>query len=125
MNEKISKFEQLVAWQKARELTKELYETTAYGRLAGDYGLAGQIRRASVSIMANIAEGFDRPSSKEFLRYLGTAQASCSEVRSHLQVAADVGYLTEESFHRLRLRAVEVSRIIAGLRNAIRKKVRP
>jgi len=125
MNEKgrISKFEQLVAWQKARGLTKEIYMNTRDNPFAKDYGLAGQIQRAAVSIMSNIAEGFDRPSTKEFLKFLGIAQASCSEVRSHLQVAFDVGYLTEATFIDLRSKAKEVSRIIAGLRIAVKKKL--
>lgn len=125
MDEKvrIQKFEQLVAWQKARQLTKEIYLNTRNDRFAKDYGLAGQIQRAAVSIMSNIAEGFDRPTTKEFLRYLGTAQSSCSEVRSHLFVALDVDYLSEPTFTCLRSKAVELSRIIGGLRIAIQKKL--
>jgi four helix bundle protein len=125
MHEKmrISKFEELVAWQKARGLTKEIYLNTRDNTFAKDYGLAGQIQRASVSIMSNIAEGFDTATTKEFSRYLNTALASCSEVRSHLYVAFDVGYVTETTFKDLRSKATEVSRIIAGLRIALKKKL--
>ncbi len=125
MHEKmrISKFEQLIAWQKARQLTKEIYLTTRNDKFTRDYGLAGQIQRATVSIMSNIAEGFDTATTKEFSRYLSHALASCSEVRSDLYVAFDVGYLAEGTFKDLRSKAAEVSRIIVGLRMAVKKNL--
>jgi len=118
----IQRFEELVAWQKARELTREVYLVTSEGRLARDHGLAGQIQRASVSIMANIAEGFERGTRAEFHQFLSVAKASCAEVRSHLYVALDVNYLTSDDGARLQSLAEEVTRIVAGLRRAVEKQ---
>jgi len=116
------RFEDLVAWQKARELTKAVYLATRNGALAKDYGLSGQLQRASVSIMANIAEGFERHRLNEFHQFLSTAKASCAEVRSHLCVALDVGYIDQATFDKLSDSAIEVGRIIGGLRSAIERK---
>ena len=119
---KVEKFEDLIAWKKARELTKEIYQFTGDGDFSRDFGLRDQIRRASVSIMSNLAEGFERGSSKEFHQYLVIAKASSAEVRSQLVVAFDVGYLDDKSFHALESKAQEVSRIIGGLRVSIAKQ---
>jgi four helix bundle protein len=108
-------FEELAVWQKAREFTKSIYAVTSEGRWAKDYGLCDQIRRASVSIMSNIAEGFERMGENEFGRFLSMAKGSAGEVRSQLYVALDVGYLDERSFEELRAQVVEVSRMISGL----------
>jgi four helix bundle protein len=88
---KIEKFEDIIAWQKARVLTKEIYTSTRVGLFAKDYGLKDQIQRASVSTMANIAEGFERGGDREFMQYLSTSKGSCGEVKSHLYVALDQG----------------------------------
>ncbi|MDT8318757.1 MAG: four helix bundle protein [bacterium] len=120
--EKISKFEDLIAWQKARELTKEIYSASKNGDFGKDFGLRDQIRRASVSVMSNIAEGFDRGGRPEFHQYLVVAKASCAEVRSQLYVALDAGYLSDELFDRLFCMADEVSRIVNGLRSAVKKQ---
>lgn len=108
-------FEQLAVWQKARELTKVIYAATSDGRWAKDYGLRDQIRRAAVSIMSNIAEGFERTGENEFGRFLSMAKGSAGEVRSQLYVALDVHYLDERPFAELRAQVVEVSRMISGL----------
>lgn len=113
---KIERFEDLIAWQKARELTRAIYEATRQGAVAKDYGLSGQIQRASVSIMSNIAEGFERGNPREFHQFLSIAKASCAEVRSQLYVALDAGYLDEEPFQKLMLLAKETGKIIEGLR---------
>ena len=84
--------EDIQAWQKARQVTRMIYEITSEGGFARDYGLRDQIRRASVSIMANIAEGFGRRSDKEFANFLNVAHGSVSEVQSHLYVALDLNY---------------------------------
>src|SRR6266700_7335748 len=115
------KFEELIAWQKARQLTKKVYELTRQANFSRDFGLVSQIQRASVSIMSNIAEGHERDGSSEFYRFLHMAKASCAEVRSHLYVAFDTGYLTTEEFNFLLAAAEEVARIIGGLRQAIKK----
>ncbi len=87
----IHRFEDLIAWQKARVLTKAIYDVTSDGVFAKDFGLRDQIRRASVSIMSNIAEGFERRRTPEFKHFLNIAKASSAEVRSQLYVALDVG----------------------------------
>ena len=87
------KLEDIQAWQKARQVTRMIYQVTAGGEFAKDYGLRDQVRRASVSIMANIAEGFGRRSDKEFANFLNIAHGSVSEVQSHLYVALDLSYV--------------------------------
>jgi four helix bundle protein len=120
--EKIEKFEDLIAWQKARVLTKEIYQITRKGEFAKDYGLSGQLQRASVSIMSNIAEGFERGGRGEFHHFLSISKASCAEVRSQLYVALDVGYLENQDFQKLMIKAEEVGRIIGGLRASVDKQ---
>jgi four helix bundle protein len=119
---RIERFEELIAWQKARVLTREIYEITRIGAFARDFGLSGQIQRAAVSIMSNIAEGFERGGRGEFHQFLSTAKASCAEVRSQLYVAIDVGYLDEQKFHSLLRQAEEVARIVGGLRASVGKQ---
>jgi four helix bundle protein len=116
---RIERFEDLVAWQKARALTRVIYQVTQQGAFARDLGLARQMQRAAVSIMANIAEGFERGGRGEFHQFLSTAKASCAEVRSHLYVALDVGYVDETTFSQLLAKAQEVARIVGGLRSSV------
>jgi len=122
MKNSITKFEDLIAWQKARELTRRIDEITRAGEFAKDFRLSGQIQSAAVSIMSNIAEGFERGGLGEFHQFLSTAKASCAELRSQLYVAIDVGYLDERTFQDLRRQAEEVGRIIGGLRVSIAKQ---
>jgi four helix bundle protein len=119
---RIDRFEELIAWQKARTLSREIYEITRRGAFARDFGLSGQIQRAAVSIMSNIAEGFERGGRGEFHQFLSTAKASCAELRSQLYVALDVGYLDQQKFHVLLKHAEEVARIIGGLRASVAKQ---
>ena len=121
MNNRIERFEELIAWQKARLLTREVYRVTRQGGFAKDFGLSGQIQRAAVSIMSNIAEGFERNRLAEFHQYLSTAKSSCAEVRSQLYIAFDAGHLDEKGFHQLLTQAEEVGRIIGGLRAAVER----
>lgn len=115
----IKRFEDLIAWQKARALAKEVYTITRTGTFAQDFGLRDQICRSAVSVMSNIAEGFEKDSRAEFHRYLTIAKGSCAEVRSQLYVALDVGHLQEGLFVRLQEQAEEVARIIGGLREKV------
>jgi four helix bundle protein len=115
-------FEELIAWQKARQLTKAIYDATRRGEFAKDYGLSGQIQRASVSVMSNIAEGFERNRRAEFHQFLSMAKASSAEVRSQLYVALDVGYLGQREFHELSATAHEVGRVIGGLRRSVARQ---
>ena len=98
---KISHFEDLDCWQHARELTRVIYQLTANSKFARDYGLRDQMRRASVSIMANIAEGFSRKGDKEFGQFLFVAKSSAAELQSHAYVALDQGYIGESEFRKL------------------------
>ena len=119
---KVERFEELIASQKARGLVRAIYEATRNGDFAKDYGLSGQIQRAAVSIMSNIAEGFERSSRGEFHQFLCIAKASCAEVRSQLYVALDTGYLDKESFDPLIQQAEEVARIVGGLRSSLHRQ---
>ena len=121
----IERFEDLIAWQKARELSREIYSRTREGDFAKDFGLVGQIQRAAVSVMSNIAEGFERGSRPEFHRFLCMAKSSCAEVRSQLYVALDVGYMGKETFLQLMKQAEEVARVVGGLRKSVSKPKRP
>lgn len=95
------KFEEINAWQKAYEVTLQIYKITSDGQFANDFGLRDQIRRASVSIMANIAEGHGRKSNIEFANFLNLARGSAAEVQSHLHVAAGIGYIDNTDFDGL------------------------
>jgi four helix bundle protein len=119
---RIERFEDLVAWQKARVLTRLIYEVTRKETFSRDFGLSGQIQRAAVSMMCNVAEGFERGGRGEFHQFLSTAKASCAELRSQLYVAFDIGYLDEKEFDDLMARAVEVAKIIGGLRASVAKQ---
>src|SRR5581483_681728 len=112
---KAGRFEDLIAWQKARALTKTLYAVTRQTAFRQDHGLQDQLRRCSVSVMANIAEGFERAGRGEFHQFLSMSKASCAELRSHLYVAVDAGYLDDIAFKQLLAEAEEVARIIGGL----------
>jgi len=119
---RIEKFEDLIAWQKARELTKNIYKINRQGEFNKDFGLRDQIRRASVSIMSNVAEGFERGGRSEFHQFLVIAKGSCAELRSHLYVALDADYIDEQTFQRLYSLAEETKRIVSGLRAAVYKQ---
>ena len=115
------RFEDIEAWQRAWELTREIYTISNKGPFSKDFGLRGQVRRASVSIMSNIAEGFERGGTKEFVQFLSVAKGSSGELRSQLYVALDQGYLNEDVFDWLFTTALETSRMISGLINYLRK----
>lgn len=111
---KIERFEDIKAWQKARQLTKKVYEATKHDPFIKDYGLKDQITRASSSIMHNIAEGFDGGSNAEFVRFLRYAQRSASEVQSQCYVALDQNYLSDATFEELYTLAKEAKSLIGG-----------
>ena len=118
----INRFEDLIAWQKARLLVAAVYQATGKGAFAKDYGLRDQIQRSAVSIMSNIAEGFDRGSRPEFHKFLVIAKGSCVEVRSQLYVALDCGYITQQDFDGIVALAQEVAKIIGGLRASVQRQ---
>jgi len=119
---KIEKFEDLVAWQKARELTKNIYTVTNQRAFIKDFSLRNQIRRASVSIMSNTAEGFERGERSEFHQFFVIAKGSCAELRSQLYVSLDVGHIDLATFQTLNALAMETSRVIGGLGAAFYKQ---
>lgn len=122
MGHKVERFEDLIAWQKARQLAAEIYRISAQGDFSRDFGLRDQIRRAAVSAMSNIAEGFDRGSRSEFHQFLVIAKASYAEVRSQLYVAQDAGYIDQEIFDIVSSSGSELSRIIGGSKAAVQKQ---
>jgi four helix bundle protein len=122
MGNRVEKFEDLIAWQKARLLTSEIYKITSRDKFTRDYGLKDQIRRAAVSIMSNLAEGFERGRSAEFHQFLSIAKASCAELRSQIYVAFDAEYIDKEHFNKLMAQAAEVGQIVGGLRAAVERK---
>ena len=119
---RVTRFEDLVAWQKALDLTVAVYETTRHGPFQKDFGLSGQMQRSAVSIPSNVAEGFERGGRAEFHQFLSTAKGSCGELRSHLYVASRIGYLGQPDFSQLLGQAEEVARIIGGLRSAVQRQ---
>jgi len=119
---RIDKFEDLVAWQKARELARQIYSLTRTGSFSKDFGLKDQIQRSAVSIMSNLAEGFERGGRAEFHQFLVIAKASCAELKSQLYVALDAGYMKQQEFETIYSSADEVARIIGGLRAAVQKQ---
>ena len=117
----VARFEDLKAWQKARALTADVYALTQDGPFARDFVLRDQIRRAALSTMANIAEGFERGGDKEFRQFLAVAKGSCGEVRSHLYAAVDQAYVSQDQARDLQERATEIGRMVAGLMRHLRR----
>jgi four helix bundle protein len=115
----VQRFEDLVAWQKAREFTRQVYTVTRHDNFARDYALCDQMRRAAVSVMANVAEGFGRNSPSEFHHFLLIAVGSCQELRSHLYVALDCGYLADTEFQDLMTKVVDLGRTLNALRMSV------
>jgi four helix bundle protein len=111
---KIERFEDIEAWKAARELVRDVYQVSRNERFERDFGLRDQVRRAAVSVMANIAEGFDGRSAQEFIRFLGYAFRSTTEVQSHLYVALDQSYILRDDFDRLYRQAVTAKKLING-----------
>jgi four helix bundle protein len=111
----IKKFEEIESWKAARELTSKIYSITSKDKFSKDYGLRDQIQRASVSIMSNIAEGFDSRSNKSFINFLNYSYRSTSEVQSLLYVALDLKYLSKEIFVKLFAETDKIQGLIGGL----------
>lgn len=116
---RVKKFEDLIVWRKARELTTSLYELTADNRFGRDFNLRDQIRRASVSVLANIAEGFERGSYKEFGRFLSIARGSCAEVKALAHVALDQRYMTKAQFDSVYAQCSEIGRLLNGIKRSL------
>lgn len=117
---KIEKFEDIIAWQKALELSDLIYKVTNKDKFSKDYGLKDQIRRASVSIVSNIAEGFERESNNQFIYFLVIAKGSAGELRSQIYIAKNQNYITQEEFELLNTKVIEVSKTIGGFVSYLR-----
>src|SRR3972149_5255305 len=115
MKKAIQNFEDLHVWLRSRELVKLIYELTKNKLFNKDYSLTDQIKRSSVSVLSNIAEGFERGSNKEFIQFLYIAKGSCGEVRSQLYVALDRGYIAQEEFSELLKSFKRLSVMISNL----------
>ena len=111
---KVESFEYLRVWQKRIELVKCIYLITKEGELNRDFSLRNQLRRASVSIPTNIAEGFERYSRKEYVNFLNIAKGSAGEVRSLLRVALEIGYLEQQTYLQLYNQALNLSRMLSN-----------
>jgi four helix bundle protein len=111
----IERFEDLEAWKRAREVVRAVYRFTAEGDCARDFGFRDQIRRSAVSIMSNIAEGFERGGDKEFHNFLSIAKGSCGETRAQLYVALDQGYVNKTQFDLIYELLHETGKLIGGL----------
>jgi four helix bundle protein len=111
-DKKIVRFEDIIAWQKAKELTLLIYKSFSESK---DFSFKDQIQRASLSIMNNIAEGFERKTNNEFKHFLFMAKGSCGEVRSMLYVAKELKKISDDLFNKLFLLSEEISRILSGL----------
>ncbi len=118
----IERFEEIEAWRAARELTKQIYTASKNGSFSKDYGLRDQIQRAANSIMANIAEGFDGGSDREFIKFLGYAMRSATEVQSHLYVALDQGYIEQREFESLYNLTIKVKNLTSGFIRYLRSE---
>src|SRR5438552_3275870 len=114
------RFEELRVYQQAKKLTNEVYSATRKGTFVKDYGLVDQIRRASVSVMSNMAEGFERGTRPEFVRFLFIAKGSCGEIRAQLEIACDQQYLSEIEYLRIKKLAQETSGMLSNLITSVK-----
>ena len=118
---KVNSFEDLQVWKDCRILVKSIYQLTSDGKFSKDFGLREQIQRASVSIMNNIAEGFERNNNKEYIKFLGYSKGSAGEVRSMLYVATDLGYISQDSFNTHYQMAINIITQISNFIKYLRK----
>ncbi len=117
----IKKFEEIMAWQEARKMVQAVYQITEMGAFSKDFGLRDQIRRAAVSVMTNIAEGFDNESKTEFARFLGYSRRSAVETQSLLYTAMDVHYIDQLVFDAIYQQADKTKALIGGLKKSLQK----
>jgi len=120
---RIHRFEDLIAWQKARVLAREIYRVSKLRTFRSDYPLRNQIRKASISIPSNIAEGFERARQREFHQFLSIAKGSCAELRTQLYLAFDAEHIDDQTLNELLQTSEEVGRIIGGLCKSVQKRL--
>jgi len=123
MKEKIRRFEDLIAWQKARAFAREIYCISSHRPFSRDFPIRNQICGAALSVPSNIAEGFERDRLREFHQFLSIAKRSCAEVRSDLYIASDIGYIDRQQLASLLAQGEEVGRIVGGLRSSIESQL--
>jgi four helix bundle protein len=111
---KINRFEDIEIWQEARKFVNRIYKICNIGAFKKDYTLTNQVQRASISIMAKVAEGYARHTSKEFIQFLFIAKSSAAEIQSHLYIALDLGYISKECFDELYNQLDEIQRQTSG-----------
>jgi len=119
---KVNCFEDLTCWQEARKIVKDIYKVCSINEFRKDFGLADQVKRAAVSIMANISEGFSRRGNKEFIQFLFIAMSSAAEVQSHLYVALDQKYIDQKKFNEIYEQTKKTAMIISGLIKYLRTR---
>jgi len=119
---KLTRFEDLTCWQEARKIVKDIYKICRINEFRKDFGLADQAKRASVSIMANIAEGFSRRSNKEFIQFLFISMSSAAEVQNHLYVALDQKYIDQDQFNEIYEQINKTAMLISGLIRYLRTR---
>ncbi|HWN95074.1 MAG TPA: four helix bundle protein [Methylomirabilota bacterium] len=117
----ITRFEDIEAWQLGRELKQLVYKCSKTGEFARDFALKDQIRRAAMSITANIAEGFERDGNREFIQFLSISKGSCGELQDHLYTALDESYVTQQQFDVLYRRATETARKVGAFMNYLNR----
>ena len=120
---KAASFEDLKVWQETREFVKTIYELTSSDNFRKDYGLKDQIQRAAVSIMNNIAEGFERNNNKEFITFLKYSKGSAGEVRSMLYVALDLNYISRTSFNKNYEKAIDIIKQLSNFIKYLRRNI--
>ena len=118
----IQKFEDVLSWKKARELNRIIYQETLNPSFTKDFALKDQIRKTSISIMSNIAEGFERGSDNEFKYFLRVAKGSAGELRSQLYIASDLNYLNQNSFSHCFSQITEITKLLSGFIHKIDSK---
>ncbi|MEK7580834.1 MAG: four helix bundle protein [Patescibacteria group bacterium] len=116
-------YHKLILWQKAREFLKLVYKHSEKFPKSEEYGLKSQLRRATVSVLLNIVEGYRRNSTKEFIRFLNISGASLSEVEACIEIAIDLGYFTQTEYKILEERRVEIEVILFSFEKSLRKKL--
>ena len=117
----ITRFEDIEAWQLGRELKQQIYARSKAGEFAKDFALKDQIRRAAISVTANIAEGFEREGNREFIQFLSISKGSCGELQDHLYTALDEAYITQPQFDMLYAQSSEVGRKIGAFMSYLQR----
>ena len=123
MKKKVERFEDLIAWQKARAFVAAVYKPTQRRPFARDFAFCNQITKAVLSVPSNIAEGFERDRLREFHQFLSVAKSSCAEVRSQLYSAFDLEYISDDELKCLLRQGEEAGRVIGGLRSAVEREI--